>query len=168
MSFSEWAEFQLSSIPPVKDSTVSSAHKTPFPLWVLMPQLTHSSLELGAFSVEGKLCWEFTELYRGHNCETFGFSQHLLKLFLPFLQLVFNSIAKSSSCPRRGETKNLKEQSSLLILNKKSCTSDEGGTDQTEKTLKPPFNPSIKEKTGVNISLTLWIFWATSWTSHWN
>lgn len=89
-----------------------------------MPQLTHrpSSLELWDFPVEGWLCWELTELYRGQNWGTFGSSEHLLKLFLLFLQLVFDSIAKSSLCPRRGETENLKEQSSLL--KRKSCTSD--------------------------------------------
>lgn len=93
-----------------------------------MPQLTHrpSSLELWAKFVCGRV--DLLRTYRivqGKNCEAFGFSEHLLKLFLSFLQLVLiNSIAKSSLWSRRGETKNLKEQSSLLILNKKSYTSD--------------------------------------------
>lgn len=165
MSFSERAEFQLSSMLPVKDSTVSSAHKP-----LSFNASTHTQAQQPG--ILGFLCGRVALLgtYRivqGQNCEAFGFSEHLLKLFLLFLQLVFNSIAKSSSCPRTGETKNLEEQSPLLILNKKSCTSDEGGTDQTEKTLKAELIPVLKKKKGV-ISPTLWICWATPWTSHWN
>lgn len=144
MSFSERAEFQLSSMLPVKDSTVSSAHKP-----LSFNASTHTQAQQPG--ILGFLCGRVALLgtYRivqGQNCEAFGFSEHLLKLFLLFLQLVFNSIAKSSSCPRTGETKNLEEQSPLLILNKKSCTSDEGGTDQTEKTLKAELIPVLKKK----------------------
>lgn len=122
MSFSERAEFQLSSILPVKDSTVSSALKPPSFNASTCTQAQQPGI-LGFLCGRAALLGTY-RIVQGQNCEAFGFSEHLLKLFLPFLQLVFNSIAKSSSCPRTGETKNLKEQSSLLILNKKSCTSD--------------------------------------------
>lgn len=133
------------------------------------PQLTHT----GPAAQNSGLClWKGSSVGNLYNCtggNLWGFwiFRTPFEAIPALLQLVFNSIAKSSSCPRRGETKNLKEQSSLLILKQKSCTSDEGMTDQTEKTLNPKFNPSIKEKISV-ISPTLWICWATLWTFYWN